>query len=80
MIQPSHNLQLIFEHAVQTAKELKHEYITIEHLVYSIMCDQESYQMVKQFGADSASNTISKTISMTLKQMLKILNQEKLIQ
>lgn len=54
MIQPSHNLQLIFEHAVQTAKELKHEYITIEHLVYSIMCDQESYQMVKQFGADSA--------------------------
>lgn len=53
MIQPSHNLQLIFEHAVETAKELKHEYITIEHLVYSIMCDSESFQLVKKFGADA---------------------------
>ena len=53
MIQPSHNLQVIFEHAVETAKELKHEYITIEHLVYSIMCDDESFQLVKKFGADA---------------------------
>ncbi len=53
MIQPSNNLQLIFEHAVELAKEHKHEYITVEHLVYSIMCDAESYQIVKKFGADA---------------------------
>ncbi len=52
MIEPSQNLQSIFEHAVQTAKGLEHEYITIEHMVYSIMCDKDSADMLENFGAD----------------------------
>jgi ATP-dependent Clp protease ATP-binding subunit ClpA len=54
MIEPSQNLQSIFEHAVTTARSLEHEYITIEHIVYSIVCDKESYAMMENFGADVA--------------------------
>ena len=53
MIEPSHNLQRIFDNAVQVAKQLQHEYITIEHLVYSIICDEESFKIVENYGADA---------------------------
>jgi ATP-dependent Clp protease ATP-binding subunit ClpA len=53
MIEPSQNLQTIFENAVNTARELGHEYITIEHIVYSIMCDEEAYVLINGFGADA---------------------------
>ena len=53
MIEPSQNLQTIFENAVNTARELDHEYITIEHIVYSIMCDEEAYVLINGFGADA---------------------------
>jgi ATP-dependent Clp protease ATP-binding subunit ClpA len=53
MIEPSQNLQTIFENAVNTARELDHEYITIEHIVYSIMCDEEAYTLIGSFGADA---------------------------
>jgi ATP-dependent Clp protease ATP-binding subunit ClpA len=52
MIEPSQNLQSIFEHAVTTARSFEHEYITIEHIVYSIVCDKESYAMMENFGAN----------------------------
>lgn len=54
MIEPSQNLQSIFEHAVTTARSLEHEYITIEHIVYSIVCDTESYAMMENFGANAS--------------------------
>ena len=53
MIEPSQNLQQIFDNAVSVAKQLQHEYITVEHLVYSIMCDQESFQVLENYGADA---------------------------
>jgi ATP-dependent Clp protease ATP-binding subunit ClpA len=52
MIEPSKNLQAIFENSIEIAKSLKHEYITIEHLVYGIMLDEESFAVLKKFGAD----------------------------
>lgn len=54
MIEPSKNLQAIFENSIEIAKSLKHEYITIEHLVYGIMLDEESFEVLKKFGADAA--------------------------
>jgi ATP-dependent Clp protease ATP-binding subunit ClpA len=54
MIEPSQNLQSIFEHAVTTARSLEHEYITIEHIVYSIVCDTEAYAMMENFGANAS--------------------------
>jgi ATP-dependent Clp protease ATP-binding subunit ClpA len=53
MIEPSQSLQNIFESSVNTAKELHHEYITIEHIVYGILCDDDSYTLLESFGADA---------------------------
>ena len=54
MIEPSQNLQEIFEKSVNVAKGLGHEYITIEHIIFSIMDDEESYKLLESFGADAA--------------------------
>jgi len=53
MIEPSQNLQTIFENSIEIAKKLGHEYITIEHIVFSILSDQDSYTMLEGFGADA---------------------------
>jgi ATP-dependent Clp protease ATP-binding subunit ClpA len=53
MIEPSQNLQTIFENSVNIAKKLNHEYITIEHIVYSIICDTDAYNLLEGFGADA---------------------------
>jgi len=69
MIEPSQHLHNIFNTAVEIAKQLNHEYITIEHLVYSIMSDQESYDMISNFGADA--NFIKTNLDHYLKNNLK---------
>ena len=53
MIEPSKNLQEIFEKSVEMAKALSHEYITIEHIIYGIMEDEDSYKLLESFGADA---------------------------
>lgn len=65
MIEPSKNLQSVFESATDIAKEHSHEYITLEHIAYAILCDQESYQLLEGFGADA------KFIKMNLEHYLK---------
>jgi len=52
MIEPSQKLQHVFENSIVIAKSLDHEYITIEHLVFAIVSDAESYNQLKEFGAD----------------------------
>jgi ATP-dependent Clp protease ATP-binding subunit ClpA len=52
MIEPSDRLQAIFEDAIEGAKKLQHEYITIEHLVHSIVNDSETAELIKSYGAD----------------------------
>ncbi len=54
MIEPSQNLQIIFDHAVQIAKAFKHQYITIEHLIYGIVCNDEGIEVLENYGADLA--------------------------
>ena len=53
MIEPSQKLQNIFEFSVNVAKKLEHEYITIEHLAFGIMCDEESFKLIDSAGGDS---------------------------
>jgi ATP-dependent Clp protease ATP-binding subunit ClpA len=53
MIEPSKNLQEIFESSIETAKKLGHEYITVEHIVFEILNDKESYELLESFGADA---------------------------
>jgi ATP-dependent Clp protease ATP-binding subunit ClpA len=53
MIEPSKNLQEIFEKSIEMAKALNHEYITIEHIIYGVMEDEDSYKLLESFGADA---------------------------
>ena len=54
MIEPSKHLQDIFENSISLAKGLQHEYITIEHIVFSMISDKETYALLEGFGADAA--------------------------
>lgn len=53
MIEPSDSLQQIFDHSIKHAISLHHEYITIEHLLFSIISDKDSYEMLEGFGSDA---------------------------
>ena len=53
MIEPSQSLQAIFENCIKVAKDHEHEYITIEHIAYGIMCDDDAYALIASFGADA---------------------------
>ena len=53
MIQPSDSLQIIFEKAIKIAQDNTHEYITLEHVLYSIMLDNDSFKILEEFGANS---------------------------
>ena len=52
MVEPSKQLQLVFEKAIKDAQKLRHEYITLEHLVFAMMCESEFETVVKGYGAD----------------------------
>jgi ATP-dependent Clp protease ATP-binding subunit ClpA len=52
MVEPSKDLQLVFDKAVKDAQLLKHEYVTLEHLLFSMLCSENFYNLVKGFGAD----------------------------
>jgi len=52
MVEPSKELQAIFDKAVKDAKKLQHEYVTVEHLVYAIFCSENFCKLLETFGAD----------------------------
>jgi ATP-dependent Clp protease ATP-binding subunit ClpA len=53
MVEPSDNLQAVFEKAIDTAKKLHHEYLTIEHLLFAMLLDDSFSNSIKGFGSDS---------------------------
>ena len=57
MVEPSDNLQAVFEKAIETAKKLHHEYLTIEHLLFAMLADDEFASSIVGFGADSEGLT-----------------------
>ena len=73
MIEPSDNLQTIFDNAVEVARSRKHEYITIEHLIYAICDYNESYEMLKEYGADAdyIKKNIDHYLDNNLKEIIK---------
>ena len=52
MVEPSQELALVFEKAMADAKKLQHEYVTLEHLAFSMVCSESFYTTLKGFGAD----------------------------
>ena len=51
MVEPNDDLQNVFDKAVQVSKKLKHEYVTLEHLLYAMLCTDKFQNMITGFGA-----------------------------
>ena len=52
MVEPSAELQAVFDKAVKDAKKLRHEYVTLEHLLFSMMCSDSFNSLLQGFGAN----------------------------
>ena len=52
MVEPSKELQAVFDKAVNDAKKLQHEYVTLEHLLYAMLCEDTFNKLVNGYGAD----------------------------
>ena len=53
MVEPSKELQLIFDKAIKDAKKLQHEYVTLEHILYAMLCEQNFFNLLNTFGAET---------------------------
>ncbi len=65
MVEPSNELQLVFEKAISVAKQLKHEYLTIEHLLFAMLCEESFNKCVTGYGADA--DFLKKNLELYLK-------------
>ena len=54
MVEPSEELQLVFEKAFRDAKKLQHEYLTVEHLLFAMTCEDNFVNILTGYGADVA--------------------------
>ena len=52
MVEPSDDLQLVFEKAIAVAKQLQHEYLTIEHLLFAMLCEESFANCISGYGSD----------------------------
>ena len=69
MLTPSKDLEKIFENAVYTAANHNHEYVTLEHILLSMMNHKAFTEILKAFGTDVSTlkqdieNYVSKELS-----------------
>ena len=54
MVEPSDQLQVVFDKAVEDCKKLSHEYVTLEHLVFAMLCEEKFFELLTNFGADTS--------------------------
>ena len=52
MLEPNKDLEKIFEHAVQVASVNKHEYITLEHFLFSMLNNEEFSKILTEYGTN----------------------------
>ena len=52
MVEPSKELQLVFDKSIKDAQKLQHEYITLEHLLYAMFCEENFVNVTTMFGGD----------------------------
>ena len=68
MVEPSDQLQVVFEKAVADCKKLGHEYVTLEHLIFAMLCEEKFYELLVNFGGDG--EYIKKNLEHYLKNQL----------
>lgn len=54
MVEPSNELQMIFDAAIKYATQSKHEYLTNEHLLLALLSDKTFSATVSSYGANVA--------------------------
>jgi len=52
MVEPSKELQVVFDKAIKDAKKLHHEYVTLEHLLFAMLCSDKFLNILDGFGTD----------------------------
>ena len=55
MLEPNKDLEHIFEQAIQLASVNDHEYVTLEHFLYSMLNNDSFVELLNAFGADVKS-------------------------
>lgn len=53
MVEPSEELTAVFEKAVEDCKKLGHEYVTLEHLTFAMLCEEKFYESLTNYGANT---------------------------
>ena len=52
MLEPNKSLENIFENSVNLAIQKKHEYLTLEHFLFSLLDDSKFAEILTAFGTD----------------------------
>ena len=53
MVEPSTQLQAVFDKTIEICKRLEHEYVTLEHLTYALMSDKSFYDLIESAEGDA---------------------------
>jgi ATP-dependent Clp protease ATP-binding subunit ClpA len=71
VLEPNKDLENIFERAVNIAAKHKHEFITLEHFLYSLVIDKKFSELLNNFGAktDDLKNNLENFIVNDLKEI-----------
>jgi ATP-dependent Clp protease ATP-binding subunit ClpA len=79
VLEPNKNLENIFESAVKIASKNKHEYLTLEHFLYSLVIDKEFSEVLSSYGAetDSLKKNLEKFITNDLTEIINVDYKEK---
>jgi ATP-dependent Clp protease ATP-binding subunit ClpA len=72
MLEPNKDLEKIFENAVQLASTNEHEYITLEHFLYSLVSNDSFSQVLTSFGTnvDDLKQDLEDYINNDLKEIV----------
>jgi ATP-dependent Clp protease ATP-binding subunit ClpA len=52
MVEPSEELQLAFDKSISDAKKLQHEYVTLEHLLFAMLCEEDFDSLLTGYGVN----------------------------
>ena len=74
MLEPNKDLEEIFENAIQVAADNRHEYVTLEHFLYSMLNNDAFSEILVSFGANVAElkNDLSTYIQKDLVDIVNI--------
>jgi ATP-dependent Clp protease ATP-binding subunit ClpA len=74
MLEPNKDLEEIFENAIQVAADNRHEYVTLEHFLYSMLNNDAFSEILVSFGANvtELKNDLSTYIQKDLVDIVNI--------